>query len=57
VQVQTVPNQGREGIQRPREESKNNITALGQGPDSPTRDTHKNILELFCKTKIPQKRC
>ena len=57
AQVKTVPNQGREGIQRQREQSKNNITALGQGPDSPSRDTHTNILELFCKTKIPPKRC
>ena len=28
---------------------RNNSVALGQGPGSPSRDTHNNIFELFCR--------
>ena len=31
------------------EQSRNNSAALGQGPCSPSRDTHKNSFELFCR--------
>ena len=55
-QIQTVANQGREGIPKTREEQpRNNSAALGQGPGSASRDTHSNIFELFCRAKIPNK--
>ena len=28
---------------------RNNSAALGQGPGSPSEDTHNNIFELFCR--------
>ena len=32
-----------------KEQSRNSSAALGQGPGSPSRDAHRNILELFCR--------
>ena len=54
-QVQAVANQGREGMQKCREEkqSRNNSAALGQGPGSSSRNIHNNIFELFSRTKPP----
>ena len=31
------------------------LCSLGVGPGSSSRDTHSNIFELFCRTKIPNK--
>ena len=32
---------------------RNNIAVLGQGPGSPSMDTHSNIFELFTDAEIP----
>ena len=47
---------GKEGGAETREEqSGNNSADLGQGPGAPSRDTHNNIFERFCRTKTPNK--
>ena len=52
-QVQTVVNQGREGMQRQERSSQEAIVQLwGQGPGPSSRNTDNNIFE-FCRTKPP----
>ena len=47
---------GKGGDAETREEQpRNNNAALRQDPGSPSRDTHDNISELFCRTKTPNK--
>ena len=41
--------QGRNKVKR------NNSAALGQGPASPTTDTHNNILSCFTDTETPSR--
>lgn len=41
--------QGRNKVKR------NNSAALGQGPASPTTDTHNNILSCFADTETPSR--
>ena len=51
-QVQTVVDQGREGMQKQGRGSQETIV---QGPGSPSKDTRNSIFELFCRTKTPTK--
>ena len=39
----------RRGYRDREEQSRNNSGTLGQSPGSPSRDTHSNIFELFCR--------
>ena len=52
-QEPTGADQGREGMQRPRGAVRRPPCRLGAGPGSPSRDTHSNVFELFCRTEPP----
>ena len=49
-QLQTVANQGKEGMQKQEEQPRNKSAALEECLGSPSRDTHTNIFEFFCRS-------
>ena len=52
--VQTVANHKRREC-TDKEQPRDSRAALGQGPGSPSRDTHYFVFKLFCATKAPNK--
>ena len=51
---QLLIREGREFKTREKQTFKrNNSAALGLGPGSPSRDTHNDIFELFCRYENP----
>ena len=56
VLVQTMLMREGRGCRARGGQVKTNGAAWGQGPGSSSRDTHKNIFELTCRNKTPNKR-